>query len=438
MGIKVLKFGGSSLADAIQLQKVKNIVLSDPDRRYVVVSAPGKRYSDDNKITDLLYLCKTHIDHNIQADHVFQVICDRFRIMELNLGINIGIDKELEEIRSNLKPGVTADYIASRGEYLCGRLAAAVLGYDFVDPAGLIQFDEKGRHMEAATNEALAAALSQHERAVIPGFYGSNPDGSIRTFSRGGSDVTGSLVAKAVEAEIYENWTDVSGFLMADPNVVRNPKPIKNITYKELRELSYMGATVLHEDAVFPVREANIPINIKNTNEPENPGTIISDTPSEATDSIITGIAGRKDFVVIALYKNMMNSEIGFVKRLLTILENNDISFEHLPSGIDTVCIVISKKQLEGKLQDLLDDIEKRLKPDSVEIYQDMALIATVGLGMTRRLGVSAKLFTALNDAGVNVRMIDQGSSEMNIIIGVENDHFEAAIKSIYDAFVSE
>lgn len=437
MGIKVLKFGGSSLADAIQLQKVKNIVLSDPDRRYVVVSAPGKRYSDDNKITDLLYLCKTHIDHNIQADHVFQVICDRFRIMELNLGINIGIDKELEEIRANLKPGVTADYIASRGEYLCGRLAAAVLGYDFVDPAGLIQFDEKGRHMEAATNEALAAALAQHERAVIPGFYGSNPDGSIRTFSRGGSDVTGSLVAKAVEADIYENWTDVSGFLMADPNVVKNPKPIKNITYKELRELSYMGATVLHEDAVFPVREANIPINIKNTNEPENPGTIISDTPSEGT-SIITGIAGRKDFVVIALYKNMMNSEIGFVKRLLTILENNDISFEHLPSGIDTVCIVISKKQLEGKLQDLLDDIEKRLKPDSVEIYQDMALIATVGMGMTRRLGVSAKLFTALNDAGVNVRMIDQGSSEMNIIIGVENDHFEAAIKSIYDAFVGE
>ncbi len=438
MGIKVVKFGGSSLADAIQLQKVKNIVLSDPERRYVVVSAPGKRYADDNKITDLLYLCKTHVDHNIPADHVFQVVCDRFRMMELNLGINIGIDKELEEIRLNLKPGVTADYIASRGEYLCGRLAAAALGYDFVDPAGLIQFDEKGRHMPEATDEALSAALSEHERAVIPGFYGSGADGSVRTFSRGGSDITGSLVAKAVGAEIYENWTDVSGFLMADPHIVSNPKPIKNITYKELRELSYMGASVLHEDAVFPVREANIPINIRNTNEPDNPGTIISDNPRDDDASIITGVAGRKDFVVIALYKNMMNSEIGFVKRLLTILENNEISFEHLPSGIDTVCIVISKKQLEGKMQDLLDDIEKRLKPDSVEIYQDMALIATVGLGMTRRLGVSARLFTALNNAGVNVRMIDQGSSEMNIIVGVENDHFEAAIKAIYDAFVCE
>ena len=389
MGVKVVKFGGSSVADAIQLQKVKSIVMSDPDRKYVVVSAPGKRYSDDNKITDLLYLCKTHIDHNIPADHVFQVICDRFRIMELNLGVNVGIDKELEEIRQNLKPGVTADYIA------------------------------------------------KHENAVIPGFYGSNPDGTVRTFSRGGSDITGSLVAKAVGADIYENWTDVSGFLVSDPRIVDNPKPIKNITYKELRELSYMGASVLHEDAIFPVREVNIPINIRNTNEPDNPGTIISDTPAES-DDIITGIAGRKDFVVIALYKNMMNSEIGFVKRLLTILENNEISFEHLPSGIDTVCIVISKQQLEGKLQDLLEDIEKRLKPDSVEIYQDMALIATVGLGMNRRPGVCATLFGALNDAGVNVRMIDQGSSEMNIIVGVENDSFEAAIRSIYNAFVNK
>ena len=437
MGVKVVKFGGSSVADAIQLQKVKSIVMSDPDRKYVVVSAPGKRYSDDNKITDLLYLCKTHIDHNIPADHVFQVICDRFRIMELNLGVNVGIDKELEEIRQNLKQGVTADYIASRGEYLCGKLAAAVLGFDFVDPAGLIQFDEKGRHMADATHEALSAELAKHENAVIPGFYGSNPDGTVRTFSRGGSDITGSLVAKAVGADIYENWTDVSGFLVSDPRIVDNPKPIKNITYKELRELSYMGASVLHEDAIFPVREVNIPINIRNTNEPDNPGTIISDTPAES-DDIITGIAGRKDFVVIALYKNMMNSEIGFVKRLLTILENNEISFEHLPSGIDTVCIVISKQQLEGKLQDLLEDIEKRLKPDSVEIYQDMALIATVGLGMNRRPGVCATLFGALNDAGVNVRMIDQGSSEMNIIVGVENDSFEAAIRSIYNAFVNK
>ncbi len=435
MGIKVVKFGGSSVSDAIQLQKVKDIITADPDRKYVVVSAPGKRYSDDSKITDLLYLCKTHIDHNFTTDHVFQVISDRYRMMELNLKVDVGIDKDLEEIRRQLKPGVTADYIASRGEYLCGKLTAAFLGYDFLDPAELIKFDERGRHMPVETNIALAEALSKHEHAVIPGFYGSGPDGKIVTFSRGGSDVTGSLVAKAVNADLYENWTDVSGFLMADPRVVHEPKPIRNITYKELRELSYMGAGVLHEDAVFPVREVNIPINIRNTNEPDNPGTVISDTPRDESD-IITGIAGRKDFAVISIYKNMMNSEIGFVKRLLSILDTNDISFEHLPSGIDTICIVISKAQLEGKLKDIMEDIERKLAPDSIDIYEDMALIATVGLGMNRRLGVSAKLFTALTNAGVNIRMIDQGSSEMNIIVGVENNQFENAIRAIYDAFV--
>lgn len=435
MGIKVVKFGGSSVADAIQLQKVRDIIESDTDRKFVIVSAPGKRFDDDSKITDLLYLCKTHIDNNLTAAHVFQVICDRYRMMELNLGVNVHIDDELEVIRKNLKPGVTTDYIASRGEYLCGKLTAAVLGYDFVDPAGLICFDERGKYLPDQTDHRLSVELAKHERAVIPGFYGSDMDGNIKTFSRGGSDVTGSLVAKAVGADIYENWTDVSGFLMADPHIVPEAKPIKNITYKELRELSYMGASVLHEDAVFPVREANIPINIRNTNEPDNPGTVISDTPGEK-ENIITGIAGRRDFSVITLYKNMMNAEVGFVKRLLTILENNGISFEHLPTGIDTISVIISRKELEGKLQDLLDDIERRLNPDSIEVYQDMALIATVGIGMTRRLGVSATLFNALNEAGVNVRMIDQGSSEMNIIIGVENEEFEDAIRAIYRAFV--
>ena len=436
MGIKVVKFGGSSVADAIQLQKVKSIIEADPDRKYVVVSAPGKRFDDDSKITDLLYLCKSHVDNNLTPLHVFQVICDRYRMMEFNLGVKTNIDSALEEIRSNLKPGVTADYIASRGEYLCGILTAAVLGYDFVDPAGLICFDERGRYLPEQTDSRLSAELSKHERAVIPGFYGSAMDGSIKTFTRGGSDITGSLVAKAVKADIYENWTDVSGFLMADPRVVTGAKPIKNITYKELRELSYMGASVLHEDAVFPVREANIPINIRNTNEPENPGTVISDTPTEKNENIITGIAGRKDFAVITLYKNMMNAEVGFVKRLLTILENNGIPFEHLPTGIDTVSVILSRKELGGKLQDLLDDIERRLMPDSVEVYQDLALIATVGVGMTRRPGVCAKLFGALNEAGVNVRMIDQGSSEMNIIIGVDNGNFETAISAIYGDFV--
>lgn len=435
MGIKVLKFGGSSVADALQLQKVKKIVEADPERKYVVVSAPGKRFSEDSKITDLLYLCKTHIDNNLTAAHVFQVISDRYRMMEMNLGVNVGIDKELEAIKENLKPGVTADYIASRGEYLCGKLTAAVLGYDFVDPAGLICFDERGRYLPDQTDSRLSAELRKHERAVIPGFYGSDMDGNIKTFSRGGSDITGSLVAKAVGADVYENWTDVSGFLMADPRIVPDAKPIEKITYKELRELSYMGASVLHEDAVFPAREANIPINIRNTNNPDDPGTIISDEPHE-NEHIITGIAGKKDFAVITLYKNMMNAEVGFVKRLLTILENNDVAFEHLPTGIDTVCVVVSQKQLEGKLQDLLDDIERRLNPDSLEVYNDMSVIATVGTGMTRRPGVCAKLFGALNDAGVNVRMIDQGSSEMNIIVGVENDNFETAIGAIYNAFV--
>ncbi|MCR4600146.1 MAG: aspartate kinase [Clostridia bacterium] len=435
MGTKVVKFGGSSVADAIQIQKVKEIVLSDPERRFVVVSAPGKRFPEDSKITDLLYLCKTHIDNNFTPEHVFQVICDRYRMMEMNLGVNIHIDEDLQEIRQHLKPGISADYIASRGEYLCGKLVAAVFGFDFVDPAGLIKFDARGRHMPEETQKALSEELAKHEHAVIPGFYGADPDGNIVTFTRGGSDVTGSLVAKAVGADMYENWTDVSGFLKADPRIVKDPIPIKNITYKELRELSYMGASVLHEDAVFPVREANIPINIRNTNEPDNPGTIISDTPHEHT-GIITGIAGRKDFTVISIYKNMMNSEIGFVKRLLAILEQNEISFEHLPSGIDTVCVIISNKELEGKLQDVTEDIERKLQPDTMDIYQDMALIATVGMGMNRRLGISAKLFTALTNANVNIRMIDQGSSEMNIIVGVENDQFTDAIRAIYDAFV--
>ncbi len=435
MGIKVLKFGGSSVADAIQLRKVKEIVDADPDRKYVVVSAPGKRFSDDSKVTDLLYLCKSHIDNNVSPEHIFQVISDRFRMMEYNLGVDVGINKELEIIRSNLKPGVTADYIASRGEYLCGMLSAAFFGYDFVDPAGLICFDKRGRHLSEETNARLSEELKKHERAVIPGFYGSDLEGNIVTFSRGGSDVTGSLVAKAVGADLYENWTDVSGFLMADPRIVPNAKPIQNITYKELRELSYMGASVLHEDAVFPAREANIPINIRNTNEPDNPGTIISDTPGES-EHIITGIAGKKNFTAVSVYKNMMNAEVGFVKRLLEALENNNISFEHLPTGIDTICVIIADNQLEGKLEDLLDDIKRMLKPDSIEVSTNLALVATVGTGMNSRQGVSAKLFGALSDAGVNVRMIDQGSSEMNIIIGVKNEDFEVSLKAVYNAFV--
>ncbi len=438
MGIKVAKFGGSSVSDAIQLAKVRSIVESDPDRRFVVVSAPGKRFNEDNKITDLLYLCKTHIDHNVPYDQVFQVICDRYVAIEFNLGVDVDLRKHFDEINSNLKSGATEDYIASRGEYLNALLTAAYLGYDFVDTAALIQFDAKGRFLNGKTDDALRAELAKHERAVLPGFYGTTPDGKIKTFSRGGSDITGSLVAKAVDADVYENWTDVSGFLMADPRIVHHAKPISTISYKELRELSYMGASVLHEDAIYPVRAADIPINIRNTNEPDDPGTIITAEASAKEDTIITGIAGHKNFTVIGIYKNMMSAERGFVKRLLEILDDYEVPLEHMPSGIDTISVVISEQKLDGKLDDILEEIQRKLQPDAIDIFENMALIATVGIGMAKRRGVSAKLFAALSEAGVNIRMIDQGSSEMNIIVGVENRDFETAIKAIYKAFVDD
>ncbi len=436
MGIKVAKFGGSSVADGIQLTKTKHIIQSDPDRRYIVVSAPGKRFDGDNKITDLLYLCKTHMEHNLPYDQVFQVVTDRFMAVKLNLGVEVDLQEHFDKIKEQLKKGCSADYIASRGEYLNAVLVAAFLGYDFVDAEGLIQFDNKGRLMQEATDEALRTELSKHERAVIPGFYGTNAeDGKVRTFSRGGSDITGSLVARAVGADMYENWTDVSGFLMADPRIVRDPKPIHKISYKELRELSYMGASVLHEDAIYPARIADIPINIKNTNHPEDPGTIITAEYDATSTNVVTGIAGSKDFTVIAIYKNMMSSERGFVRRILAILEDMDINFEHLPSGIDTISVVVSNSSLDGRLDELLETFDRQLNPDHMETFEDIALIATVGHGMSSRSGVSATLFTALADANVNIRMIDQGSSEMNIIVGVKNSDFNKAIKAIYDAF---
>lgn len=442
MGIKVAKFGGSSVADGIQLTKTKEIIREDPDRKYIVVSAPGKRYEGDNKITDILYLCKTHIEHNLPYDQLFQVVVDRYMAVEVNLGVKVDLLKYFEEIRENLRKNPSADYIASRGEYLNAVLVAAFLEYDFVDTANLIKFDEKGRLLTEETDKALAEELAKHERAVLPGFYGSTPDGEIKTFSRGGSDITGALVARAVHADVYENWTDVSGFLMADPRIVENPKQIRAISYKELRELSYMGASVLHEDAIYPARMANVPINIRNTNQPEDPGTFITAEVSEDYRSeqnhIITGIAGNRDFTVVALYKNMMSSERGFVRKILDILDDYDINFEHLPSGIDTVSVVMANKAINGRLDEVLDEFRTRLRPDSIDVFEDMALIATVGHGMSYRQGVSAKLFEALAAAGVNIRMIEQGSSEMNIIVGVENKDFEKAIRAIYEAFVEE
>ena len=438
MGVKVAKFGGSSVADALQIGKIKNIIENDPDIHYVVVSAPGKRFSDDSKVTDLLYLCKAHIEHNLPYQQIFQVICDRFMAVEVNLGVNVGLKEEFEEIRKNLEAGASADYIASRGEHLNAMLIAAYLGFDFVDSSRIVRFDEKGRFMEDLTNKEIAEELKLHERAVIPGFYGAKVDGTIKTFSRGGSDITGALVARAVGADVYENWTDVSGFLMADPRIVKDPKPISTVSYKELRELSYMGASVLHEDAIYPARIANIPINIRNTNEPENPGTMITSEPAKLEEGqIIAGIAGSKDFTVITMYKALLSSERGFIRKMSGVLEDFDIPIEHIPSGVDTLSVVISNKQLGGKLEDILDEFERQLKPDHMEVSDDIALIATVGAGMSLRTGVSAKLFTALAEKKVNIRMIDQGSSEMNIIVGVENKDFEKAIRAIYGAFVS-
>ncbi len=446
MGVKVAKFGGSSVADVIQLNKIKEIILSDPERRYIIVSAPGKRFDGDNKITDLLYLVKTTMENKLPYDQLFQVVCDRYTAVQANLGLNIDMQSAYDKIKEKLTQNPSADYIASRGEYLNALMIADFLGFDFVDAEGMVKFDEKGRFLMNETNEAIREELAKHEYAVIPGFYGSLPDGDIKTFSRGGSDITGALVAGAINAECYENWTDVSGFLMADPRIIDKPRQIRTISYKELRELSYMGASVLHEDAIYPARVADVPINIRNTNDPSDPGTMIvsqekaeeMDKTNEDKDQIITGIAGSKDFTVVALYKNMMSQEKGFVRRILGILDDYDINFEHLPSGIDTVSVVMSNKQINGRLDEVLAEFQSRLRPDSIDVIENIAQIATVGHKMAARRGTAATLFTALAEAGVNIRMIDQGSSELNIIVGVDNDDFNKAIRAIYKAFVVE
>lgn len=434
--IKVVKFGGTSVADAKQFRKAQSIVEADESRRYVVVSAPGKRHGEDNKVTDLLYLCHAHLKYSVPFDQVFDIIYNRYIEIVNELELDLDIKPYLDEIKSKMSKNISIDYLVSRGEYLNGLIMASLLGYDFIDAKEVIFFDNSGSIDFVKTQEMFSEKLSQHPRAVIPGFYGSTPDGKVKIFSRGGSDITGAIVARMSQAEVYENWTDVSGFLMTDPRIVKNPKPIERITYRELRELSYMGASVLHEEAIFPVRDVGIPINIRNTNEPENPGTIIADNVKDKNNNIITGIAGKKDFTVIAIHKNHMNSEVGFIRKLLSILEMNNITIEHIPSGIDTVSIVISDSQLDNKLNIIIDEINKKCNPDSLNVYTDMALIATVGTNMAYTPGISAKLFTALGDDGVNIRMIDQGSSEINIIVGIEDKDFEKAIKAIYKAFV--
>lgn len=436
--IKVAKFGGTSLANSNQFRKAGAIVEADKDRRYVIVSAPGKGHSDENKVTDLLYLCHAHINYSVPFDQVFDIISNRYLEIVNGLKIDLDIRVYLDEIKESISKGVSVDYLVSRGEYLNALIMAKFLNYDFIDAKEVICFDKSGSLDMARTEEVLSKRLSKHNRAVIPGFYGSTLDGKIKTFSRGGSDITGAIVARVVQAKVYENWTDVSGFLMTDPRIVENPRPIEKITYRELRELSYMGASVLHEEAILPVRNVDIPINIRNTNEPDNPGTMINSVDDRKNDNIITGIAGKRDFTVIAVHKNHMNSEVGFIRKILLILEIHNITIEHVPSGIDTVSIVISNSQLDSKLALIVEEIEKQCNPDSLNVYRNMALIATVGNNMAHTPGIAAKLFTALGNEGINIRMIDQGSSEINIITGIEDKDFEKAIKAIYNAFVGE
>ena len=437
MAVKTVKFGGTSLCNAENFTKVKNNILADKARKYVVPSAPGKRFPGDEKITDLLYLCYAKNSNGMSFDDTYEQITERYVGIEKELGLKTNIALELSAIKKNIFAGASEDYIASRGEYLSGLLLADFLGFDFYDAAELISFHADGTY-DDETTQKWTQKLAETQNVVVPGFYGRKRDGSIKTFSRGGSDITGAIVARAVQADVYENWTDVSGFLMADPRIVENPKVISVVTYSELRELSYMGATVLHEDSIFPVRRAQIPINVRNTNRPEDEGTmVIPDAFLKyyKREGVLTGVAGRKGFTVITVYKDNMHNEVGFGYRLLRVLDRYNISFEHIPSGIDTMSLVIQETKLKEHLEQVLREIQRDCEPQSIEVHSNMALVATVGKGMIRSLGVAARLFGSLYEAGVNVRMIDQGSSEMNIIVGIENDDLNTAVKAIYHAF---
>lgn len=435
--LKVLKFGGSSLADAQHFRQVADIIHADPSRRFVVPSAPGKRYKEDEKVTDMLYRCYDMAISGKDMTPVFEQVKNRYREIIRDLQMDFSLEAEFDTIFLMISETVGRDYAASRGEYLAGRILSQYLGYDFIDAKDVVFFRENGTLDTERTNAVLSAVIETHQHAVIPGFYGSMPNGTIKTFSRGGSDVSGAIVARAAGADLYENWTDVSGFLMADPRCVENPIPIDVITYKELRELSYMGASVLHEDSVFPVRAAGIPINILNTNKPEDPGTmIVPIAPETSSERIITGIAGKVGFSIISVEKDMMNGEIGFGRRVLETLEVNGVNFEHLPAGIDTMSVIVKTAELEGKRDAVMDAIFKLTNADAITIEDGFAMLAVVGRGMVRSKGTAARIFSALARASINIKMIDQGSSELNIIIGVEETDYVNAIRAIYREFV--
>ena len=433
---KVVKFGGSSLASASQFEKVGKIIRAEKSRRYVVPSAPGKRFSSDTKVTDMLYGCYAKAEKGEDFSEELAQIKARYQEIIDGLQLKLTLDEAFSVIEEDFKNQAGTQYAASRGEYLNGMVMAAYLGFAFVDSATVIRFHEDGSLDNETTDRLLAEALDKQEYAVIPGFYGADATGKVRTFSRGGSDITGSLVARAVKADMYENWTDVSGCLVTDPRIVENPVPIDIITYRELRELSYMGASVLHEDAIFPVRSEGIPINIRNTNCPEDKGTMIVGDTCSKSEYIITGIAGKKGFVAVSIDKDMMNAEVGFCRKALQAFEENGISIEHMPSGIDTMTVFVHQAEFEGKEQQVISSIRRLTHPDVIDLEADLALIAVVGRGMKSTRGTAGRIFSALAHADINVKMIDQGSSELNIIIGVSNDDFEQAIKAIYDIFV--
>lgn len=437
MQVKTAKFGGSSLASPEQFKKVYDIVMADPARRYVVASAPGKRHPDDTKVTDMLYACYDMAVAGLDFDIFFGGIRARFDAIVDGLGLDLDLTPEYDRIRESFRRGAGRDYAASRGEYLNSLILARYLGYDFIDAAEVVFFHEDGSLDEERTYRTLASALRMHERAVIPGFYGAMPNYTVRTFSRGGSDISGSIVARASDSDIYENWTDVSGFLMADPKLVKDPLGIKIVTYRELRELSYMGAGVLHEDSVFPVRSVGIPINIKNTNRPGDEGTmIVAGTDKYDHDHIITGVAGKKNFSVIRIDKDRMAYQKGMLHRIVEILDYNGVHAEHIPSGIDTMSIVAHTEELTGKYDIITDSIRRAVNPDYISVEDDLALIAVVGRGMVGSPGVAARVFDALAKAAINVRMIDQGACEINIIVGVDDVDFEDAVRVIYHEFV--
>ena len=437
MGVKVLKFGGSSLADAEHFRAVAEIIKSDPTRRYVVASAPGKRGSADTKVTDLLYHCYELANDEKDITEVFEEIKARYTSIINDLGIDLDLSEMFNKILHSFTHNSGRDYVASRGEYLNAMILAKYLDFHFIDARKCIFFNDDGQFDAERTNNVLRDYLSKYEYAVIPGFYGSMPNGTIKTFSRGGSDITGSIVARAASASLYENWTDVSGFLMADPKCIDNPKVIETITYKELRELSYMGATVLHEDSIFPVRYAKIPINIRNTNCPHDKGTFIVPKADEVPSTVITGIAGKIGFSTITIEKDMMNSELGFGRRVLQAVEESGLSFEHFPSGIDTMSVVVATKELRNKRADVMSSICKAVNPDNIFIEENLALIAVVGRGMVKAKGTAARVFNSLSNAGVNIRMIDQGSCELNIVIGVDENDYITALEAIYNEFVN-